>query len=318
MRKLHFFLILIVILVISGCSNNPTASNLKKVGLLLEDTIDDKGWNFKGYQGLLKIHSDLNVDVYFNEEINTLSKVQAAISELDEKDVNLIFGHGRIFAEYFNEISKNYPHIHFVSFNGEVSGENVTSLHFNSHAMGFFAGMVAAKMTQSNKVGIIAAYSWQPEVDGFMKGVEYQNNTIDVKVDYVKDWGDVDTALQFLANMNKDGIDVYYPAGDGYHIAVIEEVKNNGQFAIGFVSDQSDIGGSTVLTSTVQHVDHLYQVVAEHFSRGELAAGNLYYDFADGVITLGEFSSVVPEEFQAEIREAIEYYIISGKLPKEE
>ncbi|WP_209121835.1 BMP family ABC transporter substrate-binding protein [Alkalihalobacillus sp. BA299] len=318
MRKLHLILLLIIILIIVGCSNNHTPSNLKKVGLLLEDTIDDKGWNFKGYQGILKIHSDLDVDVYFNEEINTISKVRATVNEYDEKDVNLIFGHGRIFSDYFNEISAEYPHIHFVSFNGEVSGDNVTSLHFNSHAMGFFAGMVAAKMTESNKVGIIAAHAWQPEVEGFVKGAEFQNPMIDVKINYVKDWGDVDTALHYLEKMNEDGIDVYYPAGDGFHIPVIEEVKKNGHFAIGFVGDQSDLGESTVLTSTVQHVDNLYQVVADRFNRGELESGNLYYDFEDGVITLGEFSSIVPEEFQTKIQRAIENYINTGKLPKEE
>ncbi|WP_216828320.1 BMP family ABC transporter substrate-binding protein [Alkalihalobacterium elongatum] len=318
MRKVSFCLFLILALVLSGCTSNPSSSNLNKVGLLLEDTIDDKGWNFKGYQGLLKIQSDLNVDVYFKEEIDTLQKVKSAVSEFHENDVNLIFGHGRVFAEYFNEVSTQYPDIHFVSFNGKVNGKNVTSLHFNSHAMGFFAGMVAAKMSDSNNIGIIAAFSWQPEIEGFIKGAEYHNSDINVTIEFVKDWADVERALQILENMNKDGVDVYYPAGDGFHIPIIEEIKKNGHFAIGFVSDQSDLGDSTVLTSTVQHVDNLYQVVAQRYNSGQLESGNLYYDFGDGVITLGEFSSIVPEEFQAEVLAAIDNYINTGKLPTEE
>lgn len=318
MKKMQFILLLIITILISGCTSNTAPSKLEKVGLLLEDTIDDKGWNFKGYQGLLKIHSELDVDVYFKEEIDSLPKVMEAVNEYQEQGVNLIFGHGRVFSDYFSEINSKYPNIHFVSFNGTVSGDNVTSLHFNSHAMGFFAGMVAAEMTQSNKIGVIAAFSWQPEIEGFVQGAKYQNNTIDVSVDYVKDWADVDTALHLLAKMHEDGIDVYYPAGDGFHIPLIEEIKKNGQFAIGFVSDQSDLGDSTVLTSTVQHVDNLYQVVAERFNRGELETGNLYYDFEDGVITLGEFSSIIPEEFQAEIHSVIESYVNTGKLPIED
>ena len=318
MNKIGLFIFIIILLTYtSGCTNTNQSMHLNKVGLLLEDTIDDKGWNSKGYQGLLKIQSDLDVDVFFKEEIDTLNKVKMAVEELANKEVNLIFGHGRVFAKHFSDIHTQYPHIHFVSFNGEVEGENMTSLHFKSDAMGFFGGMVAAKMSQTNKIGVIAAYSWQPEVEGFVKGAKYQDSDVLVRVEYVKDWTDVDKALDYMVEMKNNGIDVFYPAGDGYHIPVIEEVKESGLFAIGFVGDQSDLGESTVLTSTVQHVDILYKIVAERFNNRELEPGNVYYDFVDGVVTLGSFSSVVPEDFQNDIDAAIKQYIQTSKLPNE-
>ena len=97
----------------------------------------------------------------------------------------------------------------------------------------------------------------------------------------------------------------------------MKRVKENGKFAIGFVTDQSDLGSSTVLTSTVQHVDKLYAIGCEKFSKGTLKRGNLYYDFQDGVISLGKFSPLVDYQFKDEINSNIQTYIETGKLPSE-
>jgi transcriptional activator of comK gene len=88
-------------------------------------------------------------------------------------------------------------------------------------------------------------------------------------------------------------------------------------YAIGYVSDQSDMGESTVLTSTVQHVDKLYEVVADRFSNNELKAGNIPFDFQDKVISMGKFSPLVDEEFREVIESDIQHYIRTGELPNE-
>lgn len=105
--------------------------------------------------------------------------------------------------------------------------------------------------------------------------------------------------------------------GDGYNVPVIEKLKEEGLYAIGYISDQSDLGESVVLTSTVQHVDVLYELVAEKFNEGELESGNLTFDFQDEVLSLGKFSPDVDEEFKKELNAAIENYKKTGKLPNE-
>ena len=103
-----------------------------------------------------------------------------------------------------------------------------------------------------------------------------------------------------------------------FNVPVIEKIKENGLYAIGHVSDQADLGQSTVLTSTVQHVDKLYELVAEKYSKGTLESGNLNFDFQEGVISMGAYSPLVDEEFQAEIEiKPIEEYIETGNLPTE-
>lgn len=313
--KLGF--VLIILLSLFGCGQPIASGELEKVGLLVTETIDEKVWGAKGYKGLLKIQSELDVDVFYKENMKDEKSIREAIEEFDNNGVNLIFGHGSEFANYFNEISSEYPDIHFVIFNGEANGENVTSLNFDSNAMGFFGGMLAGEMTETNKVAVLAAFEWQPEVDGFFEGAYYQNENVDVDIQYVQDWNNTDVALTLLDQMIADGVDIVYVAGDGYNIAVIEKLKEEGLYAIGFVSDQSDLGKGTVLTSTVQHVDKLYEVVAKDFDNGKLENGELYYDFKDGVISLGTFSPLVDEEFKSIVLESIEEYKETGLLPNQ-
>lgn len=310
-------IILMSIFLLASCGQSPTEGKLKKVGLLVPETINDQVWGTKGYKGVLNIQSRFNVEVFYKEGMVTEPIVDRAVREFDQKGVNLIFGHGNEYAKFFNHLARKYPHIHFVSFNGDAKEPNTTTLNFEGYAMGFFGGMVAAYMTKTNHVGIVAAFNWQPEVKGFSEGVKYQNRNVQIETSYVGQWDDNEKALQLLDGIIKNNADVVYPAGDGYNVALIEKLKEEGLYAIGYVSDQSDLGKTTVLTSTVQHVDALYELVAEKYNNDELQSGNLSFDFKDNVISLGKFSPVVDKKFINKLNAKIEEYKKTGKLPNE-
>lgn len=309
--------LLLCLLLLASCGQAMSTGKLKKAGLLVPDTVNDQVWGTNGYKGMLKIQSQHNVEVYYKEGMNSQMVVERAVKEFDHKGINIIFGHGNEYAAYFNSISKKYPDIHFVSFNGDAENSNTTSLSFEAYAMGFFGGMIAGHMTKTNTIGIIAAYEWQPEIEGFFEGANYQNEDINVIIEYVGNWDDDKKATALLDKMLAEDVDVVYPAGDGYNVPLIEKMKEKGHYAIGYISDQSDLGESAVLTSTVQHVDVLYELVAEKFNEGKLQSGNLSFDFQDDVISLGKFSPDIDQEFIKNMNIAIDEYKKTGKLPNE-
>ncbi len=309
--------IILLMLLLSACGQTTPDSGDQKVGLLVPDTVSDQVWGTKGYKGLLRIQTEYDLDVYYKEGIHTDSTIKKAVEEFHKDGVTLIFGHGSEYAQTFNSISSEYPDIHFVCFNSEVQGDNITSLNFEANAMGFFGGMVAGHMSETNTIGIIAAFEWQPEVDGFFEGVLHENPDARVLIDYTQDWDDPEKALAILDNMLQQEVDVVYPAGDGFNVPVINSLKEKGLYAVGFVSDQSDLGENTVITSTVQHVPALYELVASRYFAGNLDSGNLYFDFKDDVISLGKFSSLVSKEYQESIYGQIEEYKNTGLLPNE-
>ncbi|WP_231495871.1 BMP family ABC transporter substrate-binding protein [Paucisalibacillus sp. EB02] len=308
--------ILIGILFASGCAQQEQ-DNLLKVGMILEGEVNEKPWNEKGYEGLLEIEEELGVDIEIRENVYADVEISKAVSELVNEGVNLIFGHSSIYGERFYQLAKTYSDVHFVYFNGNYYSENLTSLTFNSHAMGFFAGMIASQMSKSNQVGIIAAYQWQPEIEGFYEGVKYQNPDTNVNMEFIYDWTESEVALQAYNRMKLKGVDVIYPAGDAFSEEVIKNAGNDGLYAIGFVSDQINIEPETVLTSTVQHVNRLYLLAAEKFNEGTLDGEILSFDFKDDYITLGKYSSEVPTYFQEKLNASIEKYKETGLLPNQ-
>ncbi|RSK26460.1 BMP family ABC transporter substrate-binding protein [Bacillus sp. HMF5848] len=317
MIKSYAIAVLLSLLVLSGCMGADSSIKLEKVGLLVPETINDQVWGTKGYKGMLRIQSSYSADVFYKEGMDSLSVVEQAVEDFSRKGVTLIFGHGSEYGDYFSKIAPEYPTIHFVFFNGDAMHDNITSLNFKSNAMGFFGGMVAGNMTKTNNVGVIAAYDWQPEVAGFREGALYENPNVNVHILYTDHWDNVDIAIEQLDELLNKDVDVVYPAGDGYNVPIIERLKKEGLYAIGFVSDQSDLGEATVLTSTVQHVDKLYELVASQYIAGALEPGNLYFDFQDSVISLGKFSPLVSEEYKEQLYNHIKVYKKTGMLPHE-
>ncbi|WP_342728892.1 BMP family ABC transporter substrate-binding protein [Virgibacillus subterraneus] len=308
----------IIFMILSGCSNYFDQGKLQKAGMLVETSIHDQPWGKKGYQGLLEIEEEFNVDVFFKEGIQTEQEVNEAVDELVNQGVNLIFGHSSTYGKHFKDISTAYPDVHFVYFNGGQFDEDLTSLNFNSHAMGFFGGMIAARMTETDNVGVVGAFEWQPEIEGFYEGAKYQNQEVEVHLSYVNNWNESQLALEKYEHMQNKNVDVFYPTGDMFSASIIKHASEDDLYAIGYVSDQSEIAENTVLTSTIQHVEKLYVLTAEKFNEGELRGGVLTFDFKDDVISLGKYSPDVPEEFKDKMKEAVEEYKETGLLPNEQ
>ncbi|RKQ32619.1 BMP family ABC transporter substrate-binding protein [Oceanobacillus halophilus] len=319
MKLYHKIILLFIVssVTLSGCGYFETG-NVQNVGMLLDSKIEGNAWNESGYEGLLRIEKKFDTDVYYKENIDTERKIRDAVDELVHDGVNLIFGHSSIYGNHFSELARYYPDVHFVYFNGGIYNDNVTSLNFNSHAMGFIGGMVAAEMTKTNKVGVIAAYLWQPEIEGFYEGVKYQNPSAVVEIDYIKSWDDTEMAVRIYEEMENKGVDVFYPIGDAYSEEIIKKAKEDSLYAVGYVEDQLKLAPDTVLTSTIQQLDKLYELTAEKFDKGKLEGDILTFDFQDEVISIGAFNKNVPEEFQEYINETVEYYMDSNLLPNEQ
>lgn len=206
----------------------------------------------------------------------------------------------------------------FVVANGTAKSDNVTSVHLMGEAMGFFGGMTAAHMSKTNEVGVIASFLWQPEVDGFIKGAKYEKPDITVNTEFTDHWDNGNEALHLYEKLKAEGTDVVYPAGDGYNVPVIQQIKKDGLYAIGYVAEQSNLGKNTVLTSTVQNVDKAYTLIAEQYNKGTLKSGDHNFDFREGVVEMGTFSPLVDKAFQDKISDLVKTYNRTNELPSNE
>lgn len=315
-KQSTILLFIISLSLLAGCAKNQDELHINKVGMIVEGSIDEE-WNQKGYKGLKAIKDEFEVNILYEDNVQTENEIIDAVDQLVHKGANLIFGHGNRYGRFFVDVAKEYPDVHFVYFNGGYFSDQVTSMNFNSHAMGFFGGMVASKMTETKNVGIIASYEWQPEIEGFYEGVKYQDSATKVHVNYVDNWNETVVAADIYNEMRDKDVDVLYPTGETFSSDVIDHAIRDGVYAIGYGADQTVTDEKMLLTSMIQHIDKLYLIAAREFNEKTIKGGFVTFDFQDKMITLGDFSPAVPAEYQEYIEGLVDKYAETNLLPHE-
>ncbi|NJP37599.1 BMP family ABC transporter substrate-binding protein [Alkalicoccus luteus] len=310
------FLFVALLLITSACASAEERDRLE-VGLLLTHPIEEQEWNRQGYEGVLQLQSDFDAEVHVMEGVTNFEETANAVEQMAEEGVNLLFGHGSIYSDMFLQLNEGYEDIHFISFNESASAENVSSMHFEGYAMGYFAGMLAAEQSASGHIAVIGAFPYQPEVQAFAEGARWHNPDIQVSARMTESWVDEGAAVGYLDELADQDADVFYTAGDGFSEAAIERAAARGAYVIGYVTDQSSVSPETVLTSTLQHVDELYLTAADRFRNGTLEPGRHSFDFAEEAISLAPYGPAVEEETRKWMNDVVQSYAEDGKLPHE-
>jgi transcriptional activator of comK gene len=60
----RFGIILLCLFLLGACGETKQTGKIKKVGLLVPETVNDQVWGTKGFEGLLSIQSKFDVDVF--------------------------------------------------------------------------------------------------------------------------------------------------------------------------------------------------------------------------------------------------------------
>ena len=99
------------------------------------------------------------------------------VETLVDEETDLIIGVGFKLADAIEEAATNYPEQQFALIDAAYpkQPENVTSLLFEDNVSSYLTGLIAGKMTETNKVGFIGGMKGEV-IDrfdyGFRAGVE--------------------------------------------------------------------------------------------------------------------------------------------------
>lgn len=310
MKKLLLAFLLFILTSCSPTDFKPRQDDSFKVGLLLEGSAFDQGWNSQAYSALIQMEKEMDASIIFVENLNSENQIYQETVKLAEKGYDLIFGNGRAFEKSFNKVAPSFPRSHFIFFNGQPVGGNVTSINFVPESIGYFSGMIAGLVTKNHMIGLIPALDSMKEIPAFIAAAKEQNEKNKIIVKVVGDWGNREKARQYAQDLIKEGADILVPMGDAYCIDVIMEVdKHKDIYAIGFVSDQSYLSKNTMITSTLQDVRQLYVQTAEQYKNNVLASGVQKVDFKDGAQSLSSFGSMVSPDIKKIIETRLKNYI---------
>ncbi|MCC3869451.1 BMP family lipoprotein [Terrisporobacter mayombei] len=267
-----------------GCGSNKDEASKKvvKIGMITDvGGVHDESFNQSSWEGLQAVEKELGKDKI---EVKVLESKQDSdydsnIDQFIDQEMDLIIGVGYKLDKAIEKASKAYPDQQFaiIDYAYEKQPENVTSLLFEDNASSYLTGLIAGKMTKTNKVGFIGGMKGvviSKFENGFKAGVKDANPKAKISVQYANSFSDQALGKSIANSMIKNGVDVVFPAAGAVGTGAIESVKENGKMAIGVDRDQNGLAPDNVITSAMKNID--------------VAVGNLAKSFVDGSYKSGE------------------------------
>lgn len=287
----------------------------KKVGFILSGSATEEGWNGQHYQGMKEACGQAGLNLLVKENVPEFSgQCEVAIRELIEAGCSMLVLSSYGYAEEVHHIAEEFPEIVFYVNSSEYHAENMTSYFVRLYQARYLAGIVAGMMTQTNRIGYVAAMNNNEVnrgISAFTLGVQRVNPEAVVTVNFTDTWDDEarekTAAQQLIQNV---GVDVLtYHQNQTY---VIDAAEEAGIFSIGYHELNQEFS-DRCLTSVQCDWNKVYKEMVQRFLRGKAnEEENFWIGMEAEAVELEEFSELVPIEVRNEVEDAIKE-ILHGK-----
>jgi len=232
---------------------------------------------------------------------------------------DLVFTNFPPMIQAVESVAPNHPEVQYVLLDARISEplDNVQELFFRENESSYLAGIVAARVTQTKKVGFLGAVD-QDVINrylaGFHAGVKSVDPSIDVCFAYVGSLSDPALGKQFATTMYGQGVDVIHAATAGTQLGVYQAAEEQEKFLISADVDVLPLAPNYGLTATGPDFATAAKVAVEQYIDESFESGLQVYGLKDDAVRILPYNDeLVPAEVQAEVEEA-EQGIIDGSI----
>ncbi len=294
--------------------------------------VDDKSFNQSAWEGLQKFGEENGLEKgdggfdYLQSQSD--ADYNTNLNNLIRRDFDVVFGIGFLMEGAVAEIAAQQPDAQIAIIDAVVEADNVASVLFKEQEGAFLAGVAAALMTETGKVGFVGGMDI-PVIErfeaGFLAGVEAANADVEVDVQYTGAFDKAELGKTTANRMYQGGADIIFHAAGGTGNGVFTEAKERKEadadanvWVIGVDSDQYDEGqvgdANITLTSVLKRVDNAVFNISEQAMDGEFPGGEtVVYGLADDGIDLADSRGAIPEDIMTQIEE-FKQQIIDGDI----
>ncbi|MCS7247161.1 MAG: BMP family protein [Anaerolineales bacterium] len=324
LRKTLIMLATLLGLILASCSSPQAADDLPgsaagqvsfRVAMVFPGSVNDKSWNEAGFAGLQRIESELDVETAYLQRVPS-SDWEEALRSFASQGYSLIIAHGDQFSEPSKRVAPEFPQSKFVVVNGAYTASNLASVALFDEQVSFLAGVVAAKVSKTGKVGYIGGLEILPVIrngKGFEQGARYVNPNIEVLATYLGDFNDANLGRQSTEDMAAQGVDVIYYYVDQAMTGIHQAARESQVKLIGCIFDQYRIAPDLILTSAIQDISKAIFEVAKAIKEGKFEGKAYLYGLESGAVALAPLRENVPAEVGEYVNQ-VQGEILSGKL----
>ena len=269
-----------------------------KVGFLVPVSgLGDQSFNDITYAGIVKARNEFGFTLVVGQcEVGPLSHKYELENLLDE-GVDIIVANGWEFVDIVKEYALKNPEQIFILNDSAVAGfENVVSTVFSQHEGAFLAGTLAALVSKKDQIGFVGGMDI-PVIssfyNGFVEGVHYINNDIEVIPKYLNGDGKIGIGFhnpkrgyRVAHELYDEGVDIIFSVAGLSGNGVIRAAAERKRYVIGVDADQDHMAKGYVLTSVMKRLDKAVYTVLSEILESKVVPGISHFNLENGGVSL--------------------------------
>ena len=278
--------------------------------------LGDQNFNDLAKRGLDQAVEELGVQGEVIESRDAASYIPNLTQAAEQSA--LAVGVGFLLTEAVTEVANQYSDKNFLLIDSLSDAPNVQGVLFRENEGAFLSGVLAASMTETNKLGVVGGQKIPPVVRyvvGFEAGAKSINPDIEVVVAYADTFGDPALGKELTLAQYNQGVDIAFPVAGATGIGSFEAAKElgEGHWVIAADTDQSQLGAEYQLGVSEKGVDTALFLAAQQVIDGTFEGGEKSLGLAEEGVGLGHPHESVPQDVLDTIA-AYEQAIIDGTI----
>ena len=306
-----------------GESSNPSVANV------INGPLGDQGFFDDAARGMAELEKAGSKIQNIQSDANNPAQWKSNLESVSNGDWDVVITGTSQMVDILTETAPKYPDQSYILYDSVVEAENVASIVYKQNEGSYLAGVLAAQATTntqafplsagSKKVGLVGGMDIpiiNDFVEGYKKGVETVDPTIQVLVSYVGDFTDSNKGFDQATAMYEQGADVVFQVAGGAGIGVLKAAEDSNKYAIGVDSNQNALHSGHILASMLKNIGVSLQSAVDQYAAGDLAFGETteYGLSNDGVsLTFEDNGDIVPQDIQDQIKDYAQK-VIDGEI----
>jgi basic membrane protein A len=261
--------------------------------------LGDQNFNDLAKRGLDRAVEELGVQGEVIESRDAASYIPNLTQAAEQSALSV--GVGFLLTDAVTEVANQYPDKNFLLIDSLSEAPNVQGVLFRENEGAFLNGILAAMMTESNKLGVVGGQKIPPVVRyvvGFEAGAKSINPDIEVVVAYADTFGDPALGKELTLAQYNQGVDIAFPVAGATGIGSFEAAKElgEGHWVIAADTDQSQLGAEHQLAVSEKGVDTAFFLAAQQIVDGTFEGGEKSLGLVEDGVGLGHPHESVPQE----------------------
>ena len=286
----------------------PSAAEPLKVAFVYVGPVGDAGWTFAHDLGRKAIEAKFGdkVKTTFVENVKEGADAERVFRDLATQGNKVIFGTTFGYMEPMLKVAKSFPDVKFEHATGYKTAPNMDFYDSRTYEGAYLAGVIAGKMTKSNKLGVVASIPI-PEVirniNAFTLGAQSSNPKVTTRAVWVNEWFNPGKEREAALTLINQGVDILIQNTDSP--ATLQAAEEKGVKAFGWDSDMSKNGPKAHLGSAAINWAPYYTKVVSDVLEGKWQTNQTWWGVKDGAIDLASAAADLPADVKALLAEKI-------------